>query len=295
MIPLNVLPTIRFARVAVALILTGSVAVGCSDASGPVAGDSAISVIPDHSYLGVPVKSGFRPEIHGFSFANFADTAYPQSFDAESLRAVVGSGPRVCVDANPDPCVLTDEASEFLDVVDRARGAGHCEGMVVVAAVRFGRAMEPPTHALDDDPQVIDAIIRAFATIFLPEVQAEVRFWESESLADTVAVLAASLEADHLRYGMGIYLPDGGHEVLPYEIAYPEPRLARVFVYDSNWPLEERYVDIDLDTETWTFSFAAPDPSNDPYAWSGDHTDLDLNSIDHRIEALEARGIDMSS
>lgn len=273
---------------------TGSSETG-SSVAGATADETSRMVTPDHSFLGRPVTSGFRPEIHGFSFPNFADTRYLESFGMEDLLEVVGSGPRVCVDGVASPCVLTEEASGFVDLVNDARRAGHCEGMVILAAVRFDRAMEPETSRLDPEPHVIDAIIRAFATIFLPEVQAEVRFWESESLADTVAVLAASLHEDSLEYGMGIYLHNGGHEVLPYAIEYPEPNLARVWVYDSNWPLQERFVDIDLETETWTFSFAGDDPAADPHAWTGGHEDLDLNSVYHRIEALQARGIDMSS
>ena len=141
---------------------------------------------------------------------------------------------------------------------------------------------------------MIDAIIFGFATIFLPEVQAEVRAWESSSLADAVALLAADLESGRLDYGMGIYTEFGGHEVLPYAIEYPTEHLARVLVYDPNWPLVERHVDIDLAAETWRFSFAGDDPDADPYAWTGDASMLDLNSIPLRAAAREARGVELT-
>ena len=88
-----------------------------------------------------------------------------------------------------------------------------------------------------------------------------------------------------------IYRPDGGHEVLPYAIEYPREGLARVLVYDTNWPGAERFVDIDLANDTWRFSFAGDDQETDPHAWEGGHVDLDLNSVAVRIAALESRGV----
>jgi hypothetical protein len=249
----------------------------------------------DHVTLGIPVSVDFRPDVDGFSFANFNSDRYPQRFDADALIAVVGAGPRVCVDGIADPCVLTTEAAEFIDTVEAARAAGHCEGMIVLAAVRYTRGMQPANAVLPDDERTINAVIRAFATIFLPEVQAEARSWITTSLADTVENLARALQAGTLDYGMGIYRPDGGHEVLPYAIDYPRDDLARIWVYDSNWPGVERYVEIDLATETWRFSFAADDQENDAFAWEGGHEDLDLNSIAVRVAALEARGVDFGT
>jgi hypothetical protein len=256
--------------------------------------DSMVSSNPHADLIGKPVDSGFRPEVDGFSFANFDVRDYPQSFDKQAFLDMVGGGPRVCIDGVTDPCVLTDEAAAFADKVNQARRAGHCEGMVVVAAARQAWRLSPATSSLKPSEAVVNAIIRAFATIFLPEVQAEARSWVEKSLSDTVAELAAALDKGRIDYGMGIYRPDGGHEVLPYAIEYPSPTIARVLVYDPNWPMVERYVDIDLERDRWRFSFAATDQSSDPYAWTGGQGDLDLNSIAVRAAALEARGVELT-
>lgn len=259
----------------------------------------------DHQMLGVPVSVDFPPEVHGFAFSNFGPERYPQRFDAHALVAVAGTGPRICVDGVEDqeldesldlegsdaPCEVTQEAAEFIEMVEAYRIGGHCEGMVVLAALRYSWGLEPVTAEVPDDERTINAIIRAFATIFLPEVQAEARSWMSTSLADTVETLAIALSEGTLDFGMGIYRPDGGHEVLPYAIEYPRENLARIMVYDTNWPGVERFVEIDLQNDTWRFSFAGDDQSTDPHAWEGGHEDLDLNSVSVRIAALEARGV----
>ena len=279
----------RLALSLTALLAATPVLVACGDDPDPIR-----SSHPRAELIGLPVDSGFRPDSGGFAFANFDDRAYAQSFDTQAFLDTVGGGPRVCVDGVTDPCVLTEEATIFADTVNSARAAGHCEGMVVYAAVRHRLELQPATSSLPPDDRVVNAIIRAFATMFLPEVQAEGRTWSATSLADKVAELASALAEGRLEYGMGIYRPDGGHEVLPYAIEYPEPTLARVFVYDPNWPMVERYVEIDLDTNRWRFSFAGTDQAIDPYAWSGNEVDLDLNSISVRAAALAARGVDLA-
>ena len=282
----------------VGLLLLSACGIGSSGAG--VSNRSSL----DHQLLGVPVSVDFRPEVHGFSFPNFDSRAYPQRFDAHSLVAVLGTGPRICIEGtvgepvgdgwlmegSDQPCEVTAEAAEIIAKVESARAAGHCEGLVVLAALRYTWGLDPVTAELVPDERIINAIIRAFATIFLPEVQAEARSWISTSLADTVEVLATALSQGSLDYGMGLYTPEGGHEVLPYAITYPRENLARIAVYDSNWPGVERFVELDLRADTWRFSFGGEDPETDAFAWEGTHADLDLNSVQLRIDALEARG-----
>jgi hypothetical protein len=151
-----------------------------------------------------------------------------------------------------------------------------------VAQARFNQTSSPITGELPDDPDTIDAIMRAFATQFIPEVRAEVERWLAASLAEKVTALEASLVDGRLVYSLGVYTKGGGHAVLPYAVEYLTSTTARVLVYDSNWPGRDRWVDVDLTTETWTFSFSGDDPTADPDLWQGDATQMDLTSIDTR-------------
>jgi hypothetical protein len=223
-----------------------------------------------------------QPVQNGFAFANFPASWYEEQFDTDDLVALFGTDLSVCVDGVAEPCELTAEAAAFARMVNQARASGHCEGLVAVAQARFNQTSTPVTGELPDDADTIDAIMRAFATQFVPEVRAEVERWLAASLPEKLAALEASLADDRLVYSLGVYTDGGGHAVLPYAIEYLTPTTPRVMVYDSNWPGRDRWVDIDLATETWTFSFSSDDPTNDPDLWSGDAAQMDLTSIDTR-------------
>lgn len=243
----------------------------------------------DLDLIGQDVATTFDPAVDGFSFPNFMARDYDEEFDVEDLTSMVGTSERVCVDAVADPCVLTQEAQLVIQRVNDARYLGHCEGMIVIAAQRFDLETKVKTADLNDDPEVVNAIIKAFATMFFPEVTQQTRDWTAKSLTETVAILAESLMTGKLDYGMGLYTQEGGHEVLPYAIRYPAPEFAEVLVYDSNWPGVTRIVEIDLESQTWRFSFAAADQASDDHAWTGTHEDLDLNSNKVRLAAIASR------
>jgi len=244
---------------------------------------------PDLSLLGQSVSTNFSPVNNGFYFANFTAAQYPETFEKADLLAMVGTNSKVCVGGKSTPCILTSGAEKVIKTVNDSRRWGNCEGMIVIAAARYNLHAVPTTSALAADTITIKAIIRAFATMFLPEVQAESRTWSAETLADNVAVLAASLKTGKLEYGLGLYTKGGGHEVLPYAISYPKKDLARISVYDSNWPQKARFVDVNLKTKKWTFAFSGANPLDDPNAWTGGQSDLALNSNQSRIDGLTKR------
>ena len=218
----------------------------------------------------------------GFAFANFPSTWYPEEFEAQDLVAMFGANESVCVGGVADPCELTAEAAAFARMVNQSRAAGHCEGLAVVAQARFNDTAEPPTSALMDDAETIRAIMRGFATQFIPEVREEVGKWLKTSLEDKVVALANTLAEGKIVYSLGVYDEYGGHAVLPYAVEYRTPEQVRIMVYDSNWPGRNRWVDVDLDEKKWSFSFSGEDPDNDPDIWIGDESRMDLTSIDAR-------------
>ena len=110
---------------------------------------------------------------NGFTFANFSAKKVAEQFGAEDLVAMFGNSPFVCV-GGKEPCVPTAEAAAFARMVNQARASGHCEGLVALAASRFVEKVTPATKDLSNDPDVVHAILRAFATQFVPEVQAAI-------------------------------------------------------------------------------------------------------------------------
>ncbi|MEC9473276.1 MAG: hypothetical protein VX584_01200, partial [Actinomycetota bacterium] len=55
-----------------------------------------------------------------------------------------------------------------------------------------------------------------------------------------------------------------------------------IYVYDPNWPGEQRYIEVDTQANRWRFSYFAADQSNDPEAWTGGSGLMDLTPLSVR-------------
>jgi hypothetical protein len=258
----------RFAPVAVAIVLM-------SACSGGGSGSST------NSDARVAAASGLAVETDGFAFANFGSANTTEVMNGEDLRAMFGDG--VCTNGASTPCAPTSEAAAWAQMVNQSRQAGHCEGMVVQALNRFSTSATPKTSELQNQADTTHGIIRAFATQFFPAVKKESDSWAKKSVGDIVAALNESFSSKKITYSMGLYSDMGGHAVLPLSVEYPTESTAKVHIYDTNWPGQDRYVLVDLEADTWEFSFSGQDPANDPNVWTGGKGDIDLASMENRL------------
>ena len=273
-----------FAATASLALLAACGGGGGGGGSADGGGDNKAADITVPEAKGVNVDLGLAPNPNGFAFANFGAGASPEVFGAEDLVAMFGNGPDVCVDG-AEPCQPTAEAAAWAAMVNDNRAAGHCEGFAVLSANRFAAGKTPPSVQLTMDPTVTKDIMRAFATQFFQSTQEETIGWQSKSLKDKVAALESAFASKKAVYTLAIYTAEGGHAVLPYAIEYNGPDQAKIKIYDSNWPGQERWVNVDLANETWTFPYSGADPNNDPAAWSGGPKDLDITSMSARDAA----------
>ena len=230
-----------------------------------------------------PVATQLQTSIDGWSFPNFPASAFPDTdFNETDLVSMFGSGDEICVDGVASPCKLTAEASAWARMVNQSRASGHCEGLVAIASTRFNNKETPATVKLPSQGETLHALMRAFATQFLPEVQDAITLWLNKSLDEKVDELKNSFATGKLNYTLGLYTDGGGHALLPYAVEYPTPSTPKILLYDSNWPGKNRYIDIDLKAKTWRFSFSGEDPANDPDAWTGGPQDMDLTPLSAR-------------
>jgi len=257
---------------------------GGGGGSADAGGDSKAADITVPEAKGVNVDNGLAPNPNGFAFANFGAGASPEVFGAEDLVAMFGNGPDVCVEGT-DPCQPTAEAAAWAAMVNDNRAAGHCEGFAVLSANRFAAGKTPPSVQLTMDPTVTKDIMRAFATQFFQSTQEETIAWQGKSLKDKVAALEAAFAEKKAIYTLAVYTAEGGHAVLPYAIEYDGADKAKIKIYDSNWPGQDRFVSVDLANEKWTFAYSGADPNNDPNPWSGGPSDLDITSMSARDAA----------
>ena len=232
---------------------------------------------------GGSVATELQTTVNGWSFPNYPSSEFPDTdFNETDLVSMFGSGEEICVAGVATPCKLTAEASAWARMVNQSRASGHCEGLVAIASTRFNNKETPVTVKLPTQSETLHAIMRAFATQFLPEVQDSITQWLNKSLEEKVEELKTSFAAGKLNYTLGVYTDGGGHAVLPYAIEYPTPSTPRILLYDSNWPGKNRYVDVDLKAKTWRFSFSSEDPETDTAAWTGGPQDMDLTPLSAR-------------
>ena len=123
-------------------------------------------------------------------FANFGERGTDEFLNGADLALMFGAS--VCVDKVIEPCRPIAEAAAWAMMVNNARASGHCEGFAVQSALRFDERAEPKTILLDKDRKVTHSLIRAFATQFLPDVQAESNKWAMKSLKEKVEALVDS-------------------------------------------------------------------------------------------------------
>lgn len=255
-----------------ALVVTVSLISSCSG------GGSSDAIPPAER---VAATSGLVAETHGFPFANFGASNSPEVMDGEDLRLMFGDG--VCENGKSTPCAPTSEAAAWAQMVNQSRQAGHCEGMVVQAINRYTTSASPLTSALTNEADTTHGIIRAFATQFFPKVRKESNKWAKKSIGEILSTLQESFTSKKLTYTMGLYSDMGGHAVLPLSIEYPTNTTAKVHLYDTNWPGQDRYVEFDLEKNTWRFSFSGNNPATDSSAWTGGKGDIDLSSMESRM------------
>ena len=160
---------------------------------------------------------------------------------------------------------------------------GVCEGMTVASVDRFLVGTDPQTGLLALTSEVEHRLARLFATQFLGDVITATEQWRGRSVASIVAELQASL-VDPLaeQYTLGVYSKVGGHSVLPYAVDVDDQGRGVVYVYDPNWPGEQRYIEVDTQANQWRFSYFADDQSNDPDAWTGGSGLMDLTPLSVR-------------
>jgi hypothetical protein len=231
------------------------------------------------------VESGMLMQSDSFSFANFGASATGLNFDETDLVAMFGNSDGVCIEGKTDPCVPIAEAAVWARMVNQARQSGHCEGFAVLAASRFEKKETPENALLQNEGDVTHGLMRAFATQFLPEVQQETVKWQQTAPSELIKQLKEGFASQKVPFSMGLYSDAGGHAVLPYALKYLDGDVVRVMVYDSNWPGADRYVDVNVKAETWEFSYSGKDPVTDTAKWSGGLGDIDLTSMDSRVNA----------
>jgi len=258
-------------------ILLAVVLAACGGGSSAPPLEAAASVVAAEEATD---SLGFVVERHGWTFGNYAASG-SGLFGVADAVALFGDS-AVCVETQGE-CTPTPAAAEWIDMVATSMQYGVCEGMTVASVDRFLVGADPVTGLVALDDSVERQLARLFATQFLEDVIEATEQWREQSVADIVAELQASLaDPSAEQYTLGVYSKVGGHSVLPYAVDLDAQGRGVIYVYDPNWPGEQRYVEVDTQANRWRFSYFATEQTDDPDAWTGGSGLMDLTPLSVR-------------
>jgi len=272
----NRMVVIRAVGVTKALLVTVLLCASCGGSSPPPI-EAAASVVAAEE---ASDSLGFDVGRHGWAFGNYAASESGQFSVADAVTLFGDAA--VCVESE-GACTPTPAAAEWIEMVASSMQYGVCEGMTVASVDRFLVGANPETALLALTSEVEHRLARLFATQFLDDVITATEQWRTRSVAAIVAELQASLvDPSAEQYTLGVYSKVGGHSVLPYAVDLDDQGRGVVYVYDPNWPGEQRYIEVDTQANRWRFSYFAADQSNDPEAWTGGSGLMDLTPLSVR-------------
>lgn len=275
-------------------------------------GNSAGSVSQIENYVPegeIVADSGFRPQVDGFGFENYANDAGPENMGPAEVEEFFGDV--VCVSGTGDECALTPAAKEWMENMNESMAGGHCQGFSVTSLRMYEEEIDQEDFGAErtadleivDNVELQSSIARHFVWQFLPPVVDErVKGAPSEVLE----VLMDALESGDELYTLGIYKPDlsGGHAITPFAVEDKGDGQYAILVYDNNFPGTTRAVEVDTNEEYWTYvSGTNPDDVGQVYEGNAETETLELDPTNPgedlqpcafcsgaEIEAAESKG-----
>ena len=246
-----------------------------------------------------PVESGveisqvvtldYQPGSDGFGFSNYGGGNAPAALTVNLARRLYGDE-QACASINdagectPQPVIL-----QLIEQANRAMAGGLCEGFAVLSLRLYQEGatanllgQEAIVAALEQgDPRIAAELAFWFVTQFASETQAAAAFYREQSPSEIVATLADDFAnpATTAGYTLGLYSAEGGHAVTPYAVEAVEGG-SRIYIYDSNWPTEDRWIDV-VDN-VWSYALAATNPTEAASAWTGSTGTLELTPMASR-------------
>jgi hypothetical protein len=235
--------------------------------------------------------SGFRPNIDGFSFQNYADDPATVDLTPAELQRMFGD--KVCASTANGKCILTYPAERWMNQAISAMKSGHCEGIAVLSSLLYYNKTSP---GLFGGNSVIDLSLQEVL------LQREIGYWwttqvtspggskkvleSPQAVLDTLASAFANGSGSGEMWVMGIYLPDGsgGHAITPYAVEDRGNGTARILVYDNNWPKDSRFIEVDTLTNSWRYlASASPDEPDSLYSGNASTRNLEIVSLSSRL------------
>ena len=272
-------------RFVAALSVAALLAAGCGGGGSPPTPTFRAAAFP----VAETAALDYLPGDDSFAFENFGGGQAPAELTVNLVRRLYGDS-QVCAQVVDNQCTPHPVVTQLIQQANRSMAAGLCEGFAVLA---LRLAADPDElMALQADATRVASLLRTnpallselafwYTTQFASEVQAQAQFYLEKTPLEIAAALADDFADGGTGTGftLGIYSAAGGHAVSPYRVESGEDT-HRVFVYDSNWPGEERWIDVDDDG--WTYALASTNPTEAAEAWGGGTGTMELTPMSAR-------------
>jgi hypothetical protein len=254
-------------------------AAACSDAVEP------------GGLLSPKISTGFRPEVDGFSFRNYDNTGVknltPSDMkkilgDAACRKGSGGGSAAAAASASADAnCTLRPVYGEMMKLLNRTMNGGHCEGLAALSGLIFqGNKLASDfgaktTYALKLPGN--ELLQREVASYYAYQIFDPTREARVSSIALGPAGIVGALEAAFKQgkasemFTLAIYKPGltAGHAITPYAVERFAGGMAKVYVYDNNFPGQERALEVNLTADSWKY-IAASNPNLPAALYEGD-------------------------
>ena len=278
-----------FATIAALIVLAS-----CSGGNSSPPGLDEVTAEPiviDESQEVVTASLDYKPESDGFSFENFGGGEAPAALTVNMVRRLYGAH-QVCSEVVDNKCTPFPVVLQLISQANRSMAAGLCEGFAVLTLrlandankISEYQSVTDVAELAKDDPRLLSEIAYWYTTQFAFEVAEEAE----KFLSMTPAEIAETLSEDFSRsetgssvgYTLGLYSDAGGHAVTPYKVDQITDKQWRIYIYDSNHPSQERWIDIE--DERWSYNLAALNPQDTSSGWSGSTGTMELTPMTSR-------------
>jgi len=227
-----------------------------------------------------------------FSFENFGGGEAPADLTVNMARRLYGDN-QVCSDVTDGQCTPYPVILQLMSQANKSMRGGLCEGLAVLSLRLAGdietlatfQNTQTVAELIKQDPALLSEIAYWYVTQFAMEVQQEASSYLEKSPTELAEVLLYDFsEAEkgnpHTGFTIGIYSEQGGHAVTPYRVEEMAGGY-RIYIYDSNWPNEERWIDVSNDGQ-WMYALAATNPTEQSEAWFGGTGTMELTPMRSR-------------
>jgi len=254
----------------------GSNIVATASPKGEIAKDGT-----ERSSTSEPMLKFFDPTADGFGFTNFPGGSGAATIGVNDLVELFGSD-GLCIPGDSGICEPYPGIELFLGQLNAALANGLCYGISASVTNHFSGditlgGIGPETKAVVDlnrGDELDHSIAKLHMMQFSEEYRAALDTYLDDRPEEIARELIASFENQGNRsippYTLALYTDEGGHAITPIGIEETESGY-RVFVYDSNWPKETRWVDIDGDS--WEYQGSAvlitEDNNSSGELWTG--------------------------